>query len=97
MGLTIARVDVFGYDLTYVHGSYMMSGGRVIDVLPSTVVRVTTTDGVEGFGEVCPLGPAYLPSHGGGRPRGARASSRPPSSGSTRATSPPSTRRWTGR
>jgi len=72
LGLTIATVDVYGYDLSYVYGSYTMSGGRVIDVLPSTVVRVTTTDGVEGFGEVCPLGPAYLPSHG----EGARAALR---------------------
>jgi L-alanine-DL-glutamate epimerase-like enolase superfamily enzyme len=72
MSMQIARVDVYGYDLTYVYGSYTMSGGRVIDTLPSTVVRVTTSDGVEGFGEVCPLGPAYLPSHG----EGARAALR---------------------
>jgi L-alanine-DL-glutamate epimerase-like enolase superfamily enzyme len=64
--LRIARVDVFGYDLTYVHGRYVMSGGRVIERLPSTVVRLTTESGVTGFGEVCPLGPAYLPAHGGG-------------------------------
>jgi L-alanine-DL-glutamate epimerase-like enolase superfamily enzyme len=72
LGLTIARIDVYGYDLTYVYGSYTMSGGRVIESLPSTVVRVTTSDGIEGFGEVCPLGPAYLPSHG----EGARAALR---------------------
>lgn len=70
--MRIARVDVFGYELTYVHGSYVMSGGRVIDSLPSTVVRITTNDGVEGFGETCPLGPAYLPAHG----EGARAALR---------------------
>jgi len=64
--MKIARVDVYGYDLTYVHGSYVMSGGRVIDTLPSTVVRITTDDGVEGFGETCPLGPTYLPAHGAG-------------------------------
>jgi len=60
----IARVEVYGYDLTYVHGRYVMSGGRVIETLPSTVVRLVTDEGVEGYGEVCPLGPAYLPSHG---------------------------------
>jgi L-alanine-DL-glutamate epimerase-like enolase superfamily enzyme len=70
--MKIARVDVFGYDLTYVHGTYVMSGGRAIDRLPSTVVRITTDDGVEGFGETCPLGPAYLPAHG----EGARAALR---------------------
>lgn len=64
--MRIARIDVYGYDLSYVHGRYVMSGGRVIETLPSTVVRVTTEDGVEGFGEVCPLGPAYLPAFGMG-------------------------------
>jgi L-alanine-DL-glutamate epimerase-like enolase superfamily enzyme len=68
----IARIDVFGYDLTYVHGTYVMSGGREIVSLPSTVVRVTADDGTEGFGETCPLGPAYLPAHG----EGARAALR---------------------
>jgi len=64
--MRIARVDVFGYDLSYVHGSYVMSGGRVIERLPSTVVRITTDGGLEGFGETCPLGPAYLEAHGAG-------------------------------
>ncbi len=64
--MKIVRVEVYGYDLTYVHGRYVMSGGRVIETLASTVVRVTTDDGVEGFGEVCPLGPAYLPAHAAG-------------------------------
>jgi L-alanine-DL-glutamate epimerase-like enolase superfamily enzyme len=43
-----------------------MSGGRAIERLPSTVVRLTTDDGLTGFGETCPLGPAYLPAHGAG-------------------------------
>jgi L-alanine-DL-glutamate epimerase-like enolase superfamily enzyme len=38
----------------------------VISALPSTVVRLTTAEGVEGWGEVCPLGPAYLPAFGEG-------------------------------
>ena len=72
MSTAIKRVDVFGYRLTYVHGDYAMSGGRTITALPSTVLRVTTDDGVEGFGETCPLGPAYLPAHA----EGARAALR---------------------
>lgn len=64
--MKIARVDLFAYDLTYVHGTYAMSGGRVIDSLPSTIVRITTDDGLEGFGETCPLGPAYLEAHAAG-------------------------------
>src|SRR5207248_5045800 len=62
----IERIDVFQYTLTYVHGRYVMSGGRVIDELTSTVARVTTSGGIEGFGEACPLGPAYLPGHAAG-------------------------------
>ena len=64
--MKIAAVDVFGYDLTYRHGSYAMSGGRSVGVLPSTVVRIRTDEGVDGFGETCPLGPAYLPGFGDG-------------------------------
>jgi L-alanine-DL-glutamate epimerase-like enolase superfamily enzyme len=71
-GALIERIDVFGYDLTYAHGDYVMSSGRVIDRLPSTVVRVTTRDGVQGFGETCPLGPTYLPAFA----EGARAALR---------------------
>jgi L-alanine-DL-glutamate epimerase-like enolase superfamily enzyme len=57
----IDRVDVHGYDLTYAHGDYVMSSGRVVNVLPSTVVRIRTRGGIEGFGETCPLGSTYLP------------------------------------
>ncbi|HEV8402068.1 MAG TPA: enolase C-terminal domain-like protein [Candidatus Limnocylindrales bacterium] len=62
----IDRVEVYGYDLTYAHGDYVMSSGRVVNVLPSTVVRVSTRGGVEGFGESCPLGRTYLPAFGEG-------------------------------
>ena len=55
--------------------------------------RVAST----GFGEVCPLGPAYLPAHGARRAGSARTSSRPPCSGSRRATRARSTPPWTGR
>ena len=45
----IERIDVFGYELTYAHGDYVMSSGRVVNRLPSTVVRITTRDGVRGL------------------------------------------------
>ncbi len=34
--------------------------------LDSTLVRLTTDSGVVGYGECCPLGPAYQPQHAGG-------------------------------
>jgi cis-L-3-hydroxyproline dehydratase len=64
--MQIQRIDVFNFDLTYVHGTYVMSGGRVVESLPSTIVRVTTDDGLTGWGEVCPLGTTYLPAHAAG-------------------------------
>jgi L-alanine-DL-glutamate epimerase-like enolase superfamily enzyme len=70
--VVIEQVDVFAYELSYVHGEYVMSGGRVITRLPSTLVRVTTDDGLAGWGEVCPLGSTYLPAHA----EGARAALR---------------------
>ena len=62
----IAQVDLYSYDLSYVHGEYVMSGGRVVTSLESTVVKVTTSDGVAGYGETCPLGSNYLPAHAAG-------------------------------
>jgi L-alanine-DL-glutamate epimerase-like enolase superfamily enzyme len=60
--MKIRAIDVFGYETRYAHGAYAMSGGRTVTALPSTVVRVTADNGLAGWGEVCPLGPAYLPA-----------------------------------
>ena len=64
--MKISKIDVFNFELTYVHGVYKMSGGRDVTSLPSTLVRVTSDDGRCGWGEVCPLGSTYLPAHAGG-------------------------------
>jgi cis-L-3-hydroxyproline dehydratase len=65
-GGCIARIDLYTYELTYRYGTYVMSGGRVIESLTSTVVCVTTEDGAQGWAETCPLGTTYLPSHAKG-------------------------------
>lgn len=64
--MKINRVDVYHFELTYVHGTYVMSGGREITSLPSTLVCVTCDSGHQGWGEVCPLGNTYLPAHAEG-------------------------------
>lgn len=64
--MQISHVDVFGYDLTYVGGDYVMSSGRVVSTLPSTLVRLTTDEGLTGWGETCALGSTYLPAFGEG-------------------------------
>ncbi|MBT8479188.1 MAG: mandelate racemase, partial [Gemmatimonadetes bacterium] len=60
-GLTLYQVD-----LPLLEGTYQWSGGKSVEVFDSTVVRLTTDVGLEGFGEVCPLGPVYLPSYAEG-------------------------------
>ncbi len=70
--MKINCVEIYGYDLSYRHGNYVMSGNQVVSHLPSTVVRLVSGDGMAGWGEVCPLGPLYLASHG----EGARAAIR---------------------
>ena len=64
--LVVSAVDVYGYELSYRHGEYVMSGNRTVASLESTIVRVTTRSGLVGFGEVCPLGSTYLPAHAAG-------------------------------
>lgn len=64
--MRIVGIDVFSYDLRYAHGTYVMSEGREVTRLPSTVVRVRTDAGIEGWGEACPLGGTYLPAFAGG-------------------------------
>jgi L-alanine-DL-glutamate epimerase-like enolase superfamily enzyme len=57
----ITQVDVYGYDLHYAHGEYVMSKGRAATTQPGTVVRLRTADGLDGWGEITPLGGTYLP------------------------------------
>jgi L-alanine-DL-glutamate epimerase-like enolase superfamily enzyme len=47
-------------------GNYSWSEGKSVDVFDSTVVEVETDAGLVGHGEVCPLGPFYLPAYAAG-------------------------------
>ena len=62
----ITRIEAFQVDLPLHEGSYKWSGGNSVEVFDSTVVAVHTDSGVTGYGEVCPLGPAYLPAYAEG-------------------------------
>jgi L-alanine-DL-glutamate epimerase-like enolase superfamily enzyme len=62
----ITSVDVFAYVVRYAHGEYVMSGGRATPTQDGTLVRLRTDDGLEGWGEVTPLGATYLPTFAGG-------------------------------
>ncbi|MEX2528615.1 MAG: cis-3-hydroxy-L-proline dehydratase [Gemmatimonadota bacterium] len=70
--MKITRIAVHQVDLPLREGRYSWSGGKSVSVFDSTVVRVDTDDGVTGWGEVCPLGPVYLPSYAEGVRTGIR-------------------------
>src|SRR5262245_39662446 len=64
--MKIQRITAYRVDLPLVEGSYKWSGGKSVSVFDCTVVRIDTDAGVRGWGEVCPLGPFYLPAYGAG-------------------------------
>ena len=64
--MRITRISAWQVDLPLHEGSYKWSGGKSVAVFDSTVVAVETDSGITGYGEVCPLGPAYLPAYAGG-------------------------------
>jgi cis-L-3-hydroxyproline dehydratase len=68
----ITRVAVHQVDLPLHEGRYSWSGGKSVSVFDSTVVRVDTDEGLTGWGEVCPLGPVYLPAYAAGVRAGIR-------------------------
>lgn len=64
--MKITSIRAYRVELPLHEGSYKWSGGKSVDVFDSTVVRVDTDGGIVGYGEVCPLGPAYLASYAQG-------------------------------
>src|SRR5438105_15221254 len=64
--MRITRIAAYKVDLPLHEGSYKWSGGKAVTVFDSTVVRVETDGGIAGHGEVCPLGPFYLPAYAAG-------------------------------
>jgi L-alanine-DL-glutamate epimerase-like enolase superfamily enzyme len=62
----ISAIRVYQVDLPLVEGRYSWSDGKFVEVFDSTVVELVTDDGLAGYGEVCPLGPFYLPAFGPG-------------------------------
>lgn len=64
--MKITRIAAYQVDLPLVEGNYAWSEGKSVTTFDSTVVRVETDSGIVGHGEVCPLGPVYLPAYANG-------------------------------
>lgn len=61
--LKIEKIDVFQVELPYRGGVYRLSGGREYRSFDATIVRITTQNGLEGWGESTPFGSTYIASH----------------------------------
>ncbi len=62
---TIVGARVFRFPLRAVGGLYKMSVSHVTEI-DTHIVELVTASGLRGYGEVCPLGPAYQPEHSAG-------------------------------
>tara|TARA_Y100001934_G_C12285163_1_gene741958 strand:- start:312 stop:1415 length:1104 start_codon:yes stop_codon:yes gene_type:complete len=64
--MKIESISVYQIDLPLVEGRYSWADGKFVEKFDSTIVEIKTDIGIVGLGEVCPLGPFYLPAFGMG-------------------------------
>jgi L-alanine-DL-glutamate epimerase-like enolase superfamily enzyme len=70
--MKIKRILAWRVELPLHETTYKWSGGKSVTVFDSTIVGVETDTGLVGYGEVCPLGPFYLPAYAEGVRAGLR-------------------------
>jgi L-alanine-DL-glutamate epimerase-like enolase superfamily enzyme len=64
--MRITAIRAYQVDLPLREGRYNWSNDNSVSVFDSTIVEVETDAGIRGWGESCPLGPAYLPAYAAG-------------------------------
>ena len=64
--MKITKISAYQVDLPVKEGRYSWSNDNFVELFDSTVVAVETDAGITGYGECCPLGPAYLPAYAAG-------------------------------
>ena len=68
--MKINRIDVFQVTYRLVDERYSWSRGHAVTSFLSSIVKISTDEGISGFGEVCPLGSGYMDAHARGVPAG---------------------------
>lgn len=68
--MRINRIEVFQVKYGLHDKTYAWSGGHSVNLFVSNIVRISTDEGIQGYGEVCPLGSAYMDAFAGGVPAG---------------------------
>ena len=61
--IKIKSIEVYKINLPLKEGKYNWSHENSVSVFDSTIVKINTNKNISGFGEVCTLGPAYLPAY----------------------------------
>jgi L-alanine-DL-glutamate epimerase-like enolase superfamily enzyme len=62
--MRITQFHIYCKALPVKNGPYTMSG-QVVHSLDTTIIRLVADNGLEGWGEVCPVGPLYAPIQAG--------------------------------
>lgn len=68
--MKITRIDVYQIEYRLLDQKYAWSRGHAVESFLSTVVKVSTDQGLDGYAEVCPLGSAYMDAFARGIPSG---------------------------
>ncbi|PWK75481.1 mandelate racemase/muconate lactonizing enzyme family protein [Aminobacter sp. AP02] len=63
---SISSIRIFRQWQPFRDGTYRCSGGRSAEGFDSTIVEITSRDGIAGYGEMAPLGSFYDPSFAAG-------------------------------
>lgn len=68
--MKINQIDVYQVDYKLLDQKYAWSRGHAVSSFISTIVKISTDEGLKGFAEVCPLGSAYMDAYARGVPSG---------------------------
>lgn len=68
--MKITQIDVYQVNYKLLDEKYAWSRGQAVTSFISTIVRISTDEGLKGFAEVCPLGSAYMDAYAQGVPSG---------------------------
>ncbi len=68
--MKITQIDVHQVSYKLLDPQYAWSRGQAVTSFISTIVKISTDEGLTGYAEVCPLGSAYMDAYARGVPSG---------------------------
>ena len=68
--MKITQIDVYQVNYKLIDQKYAWSRGHAVTSFISTIIKISTDEGLRGFAEVCPLGSAYMEAYARGVPSG---------------------------